>query len=308
MQIIVFTTMRHWGWDDILMVIATVLMVLNAAANPIARTYGFGKDVWRLPFNHTSTVMKIFYIGGIIYAIAVAMTKMAFFCFYIRLFPRSTLQKWAYPILVITFIQGTIFTFLFIFQCNPISYAWTSWDGESEGKCLNFDVGAVLHAIFNIVLDFIIFFLPMRQMWQLNLSQKKRLQVLLMFAVGFCVTVISILRLISLIQLDGSTNPPYDYIPLGYWSDLELNIGIACLCMPSARVIIRRYFPNCRLATTAHDSRSDEYVRASQIRNDISSSGVSKLPRSVTRSGVIKDSSSDQVELFSVNRPEGRVS
>ena len=24
MQIIVFTTMRHWGWDDILMVIATV--------------------------------------------------------------------------------------------------------------------------------------------------------------------------------------------------------------------------------------------------------------------------------------------
>ncbi|KIV93225.1 hypothetical protein, variant 3 [Exophiala mesophila] len=185
MQIIVFTTMRHWGWDDILMVIATVLMVLNAAANPVARTYGFGRDVWRLPFNHTSTVMKIFYIGGIIYAVAVAMTKMAFLCFYIRLFPRSTLQKWAYPILVITFIQGTIFTFLFIFQCSPISYAWTSWDGESEGKCLNFDVGAVLHSIFNIVLDFIIFFLPMRQMFQLNLSQKKRVQVLLMFAVGF---------------------------------------------------------------------------------------------------------------------------
>ena len=196
-------------------------MIANAVCNPfgeslpiiavvvnsddlVARVYGFGKDVWRIPFNDTATVLKvgaehpnqgldglftsfkqIFYIGGIIYAVAVAVTKMAFLCFYTRLFPSSPLQKVAYPLLAITFVQGTIFTFLFVFQCTPISYAWMSWDGEAQGKCLNFDIGAVLHAIINITLDFVIFLLPVRQLWKLNLSQKKKVQVLLMFAVGF---------------------------------------------------------------------------------------------------------------------------
>jgi hypothetical protein len=49
---------------------------------------------------------------------------------------------------------------------------------------------------------------------------------------------------------------PDDYIPLAYFSDLELNIGVACFCMPAVRVVIRRYFPNCGIATTSHDTDS----------------------------------------------------
>jgi hypothetical protein len=59
---------------------------------------------------------------------------------------------------------------------------------------------------------------------------------------------------------------PDDYIPLAYYSDLELNIGVACFCMPAARVVLRRYFPNCGLATTGHDSVEDRYAN-SQVRH-----------------------------------------
>lgn len=51
--------------------------------------------------------------------------------------------------------------------------------------CLDFDLGAVLHAITNILLDFLIFALPITQLWKLNLSHKKKIQVLSMFCVGF---------------------------------------------------------------------------------------------------------------------------
>jgi len=127
----------------------------------------------------------LFYIGGVLYAVGVAATKVAFLLFYIRLFPSPALRRVALPLLAITLIQGLIFTFLFIFQCSPVSYAWTQWDGTGKGKCLNFDVGAVLHAITNILLDFLIFALPISQLWKLNLSQKKKIQVLFMFGVGF---------------------------------------------------------------------------------------------------------------------------
>ena len=113
------------------------------------------------------------------------MTKMAFLLFYIRLFPTSGFGRIAYPLLAITFVQGAAFTFLFVFQCKPISYAWTQWDGEAEGTCLNFDLGAFLHAVMNILFDFLIFVLPVVQLRKLNMSKKKRWQVLSMFAVGF---------------------------------------------------------------------------------------------------------------------------
>jgi hypothetical protein len=109
---------------------------------------------------------------------------MAFCCFYIRLFPTKKFLRIAYPLLATIFVQGVIFVFLFIFQCKPISYAWSSWDGEAEGECLNFDVGAAVHAIVNILLDLLIFLLPIFQLRKLNMSRKKMWQVLLMFAVG----------------------------------------------------------------------------------------------------------------------------
>lgn len=99
-----------------------------------------------------------------------------------------------------------------------------------------------------------------------------------------------------------------DYIPLAYWSDLELNIGIACLCMPSLRVIIRRYFPGCSLTTSTYDSRTDQYNRPSNRPSDHASAMSAKMPRNVTRQVVVKDSSSDQIELFPYNGNDGRVS
>jgi hypothetical protein len=119
------------------------------------------------------------------YVAAVALTKVAFLLFYIRLFPTKKFGRIAWPLLAITVIQGVIFTFLFIFQCSPINYAWLQWSDDARGTCLNFDIGAFLHAIFNIIYDFLIFALPVFQLKKLNMSKKKRWQVLSMFAVGF---------------------------------------------------------------------------------------------------------------------------
>lgn len=128
---------------------------------------------------------QVFFIGGIFYTLGVALVKVAFLFFYLKLFPSRGFRKVAYPLLVISVLFGGIFTFLFIFQCSPISYTWMQWDGVADGTCLNFDLGAVIHAIVNILLDIAIFALPLTQLWGLNLSRKKKIHVMLMFSVGF---------------------------------------------------------------------------------------------------------------------------
>ncbi|KAJ9615037.1 hypothetical protein H2200_001111 [Cladophialophora chaetospira] len=288
-----------WGWDDVLVGLATLLMIGNAVCNPISRHHGYGRDTWRLPFDSTSLVEQIFYIGGVLYAVGVSSTKVAFLLFYIKLFPSRTFRWVAIPLLVATILHGITFTFLFIFQCSPVSYAWTQWDGSGGGKCLNFDLGAVMHAVTNILLDLLIFALPIWQLWSLSLSKKKKFQVISMFCVGFFVTLVSVLRLWSMTMLGDTWNPTWDFVPFGYWSDLELNVGIACICMPSLRVVLRRYFPSCGIATTNKDgsaSGPDMAARPVTLTQSSASKGNKKAFMPSSRR-VTSDAASDQVEL-----------
>ena len=57
------------------------------------------------------------------------------------------------------------------------------------------------------------------------------------------VTVVSILRLQSLVHFAKSTNPTWDQWDVVNWSTIEINVGIMCACMPSMRIILVRLFP-----------------------------------------------------------------
>lgn len=52
------------------------------------------------------------------------------------------------------------------------------------------------------------------------------------------VTVISIVRLQSLILFANSANISWDYTAAAYWSTLEIHVGIICACLPSCRHLL----------------------------------------------------------------------
>jgi hypothetical protein len=57
------------------------------------------------------------------------------------------------------------------------------------------------------------------------------------------VTVVSILRLQSLVTFANSTNPTWDNWEVSFWSTIEMNVGIMCACLPTARLVLVRLFP-----------------------------------------------------------------
>lgn len=61
---------------------------------------------------------------------------------------------------------------------------WTFWSGETQGHCINAFVFRCIFASFNIVLDIIVMLLPIPALLKLNLSKKKKIQVVAMFCVG----------------------------------------------------------------------------------------------------------------------------
>lgn len=142
-------------------------------------------------------------------------------------------------------------------QCSPVSYSWLFWDGAHQGTCIDRNAGTWAHACVNILLDLIILVVPLLQLRSLQTaySTRKRLQISIMFSIGIIVTIVSILRLRSLIVFMRSHNFTYDNLGCAEWSVVEIHVGIICACLPSARVFFARVVPKL-LGVTTNDSRA----------------------------------------------------
>lgn len=76
-------------------------------------------------------------------------------------------------------------------------------------------------------------------------------------------TVVSILRLQSLVLFVDSSNPSWDFTGVSDWSAVEINVGIICTCMPTMRLMIVRIFPALGDGT----SRNQKYYQSGSLNN-----------------------------------------
>lgn len=79
---------------------------------------------------------------------------------------------------------------------------------------------------------------------------------------SYSATVISIIRLSSLIQFRESSNITWDFWSVSIWSTVEITVGVICACMPSIRVILVRFAP--RVFTTKGSGSADKSFGSSQ--------------------------------------------
>jgi len=122
----------------------------------------------------------MYYASQIIYVIVLILSKMAVLFLYLRIFITPgfrLLVKWIITILV---LHGLIFVFCVAFQCIPIDSIWT----QEGGKCLDTQALVYTGAAFNIFEDFMVMFLPVFELKGLNLSTKRRVALVFMFALG----------------------------------------------------------------------------------------------------------------------------
>ncbi|KAK7427394.1 hypothetical protein QQZ08_006163 [Neonectria magnoliae] len=233
-------------WDDYLIVLAMIFAsVLNFVCFPMARS-GMGKDLWTISFPDINTTFKLLYVAEIFYMLAEMLVQMSLLAFYIRVFPAAAHSvrtcSWALMGVVICF--GIANTCAMIFQCTPVPYFWTGWSGETTGSCIDINLFSWIRAAIEIGIDVTILSLPLPTVVKLQMSWKKKFQVLLMFAIGFVITIVSILRLQSLIQFSKTSNPTFDNSSAVYWSVLECDMFIICACMPALRSILSKIAPN----------------------------------------------------------------
>ncbi|KAJ4400329.1 hypothetical protein N0V91_008788 [Didymella pomorum] len=208
---------------------------------------GLGRDMWTLKDYQITNVLRYYFYGEIFYVLSLGVSKISILCFYLRVFPHKDFRRIIFGVMGLAVAYTIAFFFATTFQCTPMSYAWTQWDGLHEGKCQDIHLQGWIAAGINIALDIIVMILPLKHLAGLNMNLRKKLMVMAMFSVGIIVIIISALRLYTLAHFAKSQNITWDYFEAGYWSLLEIDVSIICGCMPAHRLLLSRLWPKVRL-------------------------------------------------------------
>ncbi|KAF2213071.1 hypothetical protein CERZMDRAFT_96742 [Cercospora zeae-maydis SCOH1-5] len=230
-------------WDDFVITVAVLIMFPYASLNVEIANWGFGTDVWTVPFGNITKILKVFWVLELGYVFVGGLVKVSLLLSYLRFFSSPQFRLGVFITLGLASAYIVAFSLAAALQCTPVSYAWHRWDGEHKGHCVPLFRLIWSSAVSNIFLDLVILGLPIAQLWRMNLNNRKKLLVMLMFGVGFLVTIISIMRLYSLVHYATATNLTWAYVLPGIWAKLESYLSVVCACMPAIRQFIRRFTP-----------------------------------------------------------------
>jgi hypothetical protein len=173
------------GLDDYAVLGATIMgvptvVIIDRGIVP----NGLAMDVWTIPFDHITHFVRWLYILEILYFLLIAAVKLTLLFFFLRIFPKPIIRRILWATIAFDILYGISFAIVGVFQCNPISYYWTQWDGEGSGQCININVLAWTNAIISIVLDIWMLVLPLYEVFHLQLSWHNKISVAMMFLVG----------------------------------------------------------------------------------------------------------------------------
>ncbi|EME85272.1 uncharacterized protein MYCFIDRAFT_83369 [Pseudocercospora fijiensis CIRAD86] len=237
------TIFTELWWDDFALTLGMMFLIPLCSISVPISSPGLGRDVWTLTYHEITRTLKLLYADELLYVGSLGTVKIALLLTYLRFFSVPRFRQLVYIMIGVNVCYMLAFMLGSAFQCKPISMTWNRWDGEHKGTCVSFNGLGWTSAICNIVIDLIVIGMPMPLLWTMKLDNKKKFMVMLMFGVGFFVTVISILRLHILVSYGEAKNFTWDYVPLGYWSKLEVQAAVFCACMPAMRNLYRRFWP-----------------------------------------------------------------
>ncbi|MCJ1405320.1 hypothetical protein MMC11_008547 [Xylographa trunciseda] len=130
-----------------------------------------------------------------------------------------------------------------IFSCNPIN---AFWDFELQGTpgvyCINVQAFYIAIAVPNLLTDVLILAMPIWQVWKLQLDRRSKIALTFIFLLGSFVIIASIVRLVSLTQINIADNT-YTLVGIANWSSIEFAMAVVSASLPTLRPLVNKLTP-----------------------------------------------------------------
>ncbi|KAH8882061.1 hypothetical protein GQ53DRAFT_831832 [Thozetella sp. PMI_491] len=185
---------------------------------------------------------KAFWAMQLLSVPAVGLAKLSVLFFFRRIFfvsPVLRVVSWAMVALVIAW--NITFFFFNMLDCLPIDINWRTTAGAS-GKCVSIVYIYWSQSLSDIFTDVMILLLPWPQIWKMRLSKAQKLQVSVVFILGYFVVGAGIARMVlssrSIFSKTRDLDYTYSRAPTVQWLIIEADIGVISACLPVLRPIV----------------------------------------------------------------------
>ncbi|KAK3307230.1 uncharacterized protein B0T15DRAFT_382826, partial [Chaetomium strumarium] len=264
---LVFVLLRFWtrarivhslgptDWFIALALIASGGMCVSAVEQC---KHGMGKHMYDIDMHvDYAPMMEAWWFTLLCYILALALTKVSVCLLYLTIFTFEWARRACYAILVIVVtanIWATATTFTY---CIPLEAAWNP---NVVASFCQPQAAWWVNTGLTLATDIIIVILPIPIVLPLKLPRRQKLIVVGIFAVGFLVCLVSLIRLAILLQFksDESSSAPdafdftYHSAKLFYCTTLEVNTAIVVACAMTLKPLLARFLP--RLLHHHHQS------------------------------------------------------
>ncbi|KAJ5286985.1 hypothetical protein N7478_002671 [Penicillium angulare] len=216
---------------------------------------GVGLHMWNVTMAQYNPGLGIWTLAAtLFYAWAVIFSKLSILAFYLRLSPQFWFRMLTMGLMAIATCYVLVYTFLFIFRCNPID---KNWDITiTTGSCLNTRTIMTVLSVANIVMDALTLVLPIPVIMGLNMRLAQRVSVVLIFSSGIFVCAIAIKRTVQMLGALTSADYTWDITEQFYWSYIEVNAGILCASVPALKPFAKRHLSNVFGSSQRYNGRN----------------------------------------------------
>ncbi|RYC80049.1 hypothetical protein BFJ63_vAg17071 [Fusarium oxysporum f. sp. narcissi] len=160
---------------------------------------------------------------------ATFVIKLSVLSFYLRIFVHCNLRLYAK--LSMGFVSlWTLGNVLQVFLiCRPFA---ASYDPTVKGTCGNQVSSFIAIGAFNAITDVLILSLPLPVLWSLQARTSTKVGLTIIFSIGLLVSVVAIIRIISLASVDVKGDLTGTMVWAAFLSTVEPNLAIVCVSLP----------------------------------------------------------------------------
>ncbi|KAL9111389.1 MAG: hypothetical protein Q9227_004266 [Pyrenula ochraceoflavens] len=209
-------------WDDCTAVIALIGLYGMCTIQFICIQYGLGIDEWNVPKAHAHSYHELFLKTEIVARISIFFTKFSILLLYLRYFcPLGTYRTWIFYstwfVIIFNLLYCIALVLVVLLQCAGKPAAVVQ-----AGKCINDYLVLVTASVINVVSDLAMLVIPLLAVWNLQLPRRRKIGLLIVFAVGV---------------------PALQVLHVSHINLAEHTIGIVVGCMPLFPSLYRHIRP-----------------------------------------------------------------
>ncbi|EGO58880.1 hypothetical protein NEUTE1DRAFT_128403 [Neurospora tetrasperma FGSC 2508] len=251
---VIFVALRFWARSRAVNGLGAsdwcILFSLIAKPNELTEiAHGMGKHIWNVDYEANYVfLMAGFWASSLTYFLSLAMTKISICLLYLTIFTVESARRATYAVLVIVCITSVYTIIVICTACVPLRDFWDPaqpWGVGLPKPTCHTNQWYWSCTGLTITTDFLIFLLPIPIVGPLKLPARQKVFVVGIFAVGFVICIVSLVRVFYLYasQYTAVHDITFSTGKLTYWTAIEVHTAIVIACVMTLKPLIVRFFP-----------------------------------------------------------------